>query len=261
MTNQAYYLNRAVDFSPVLTDTNKFIYSIWFKPASPTVYTLGVVNYVAGLLTNFITTNNPTKSLAGFNFLDGTASGDRWNMSIYYAGNPLDSLDPVLIQGFFYGTDGTTFGFDTGGVATTLLMNEWNNFLMSYDGDTGDFNLAVNDVVLSQNLGANAALSLAVTSPGPQADFNIGYQVEACLAYCYFNLGEYLDFSVTANRRLFLTAGLAPADLGATGSTPTGSTPTIYLPLNASSPGTNASGHGNFTVTYPSGTPAIEACS
>jgi hypothetical protein len=72
------------------------------------------------------------------------------------------------------------------------------------------------------------------------------------LAELYYAPGEYLDFSVEANRRLFISAAGEPVDLGADGSTPTGSQPLVYLSIRdaqaASEFATNRGTGGNFTV-------------
>ena len=64
-----------------------------------------------------------------------------------------------------------------------------------------------------------------------------------CYAELYINLAEYLDFSVVANRRKFITAGLKPADLGSDGLTPTGIAPLLYM----------RGGVGEFDVNLGSG--------
>ena len=70
-----------------------------------------------------------------------------------------------------------------------------------------------------------------------------------CLAEVYLNFGTFMDLSVEANRRKFITAGLKPADLGADGSTPTGSPPIVYLRGGAADFPTNRGSGGGFTVT------------
>jgi hypothetical protein len=70
-----------------------------------------------------------------------------------------------------------------------------------------------------------------------------------CLSEVYINLAEYVDLSVQANREKFRTAGGQPENLGATGATPTGTQPIIYLPNAFGTFQNNAGGGGNFTVT------------
>lgn len=67
----------------------------------------------------------------------------------------------------------------------------------------------------------------------------------ACISELWFST-EYIDFSVQANREEFRSAGGDPVDLGATGATPTGNQPLIYLRSAFSSFTTNAGSGGNF---------------
>lgn len=69
-----------------------------------------------------------------------------------------------------------------------------------------------------------------------------------CLAEIYLHVGTTLDISVQANREKFRSSGGTPVNLGADGSTPTGSQPIIYFKNAAASFGTNSGSGGNFTV-------------
>ena len=73
-----------------------------------------------------------------------------------------------------------------------------------------------------------------------------------CYAELYINLAEYLDFSVAANRRKFITAGLKPASLGSDGSTPTGAKPIVYLRGGKGDFDTNLGSGGAIDDTVPS---------
>jgi hypothetical protein len=59
----------------------------------------------------------------------------------------------------------------------------------------------------------------------------------------------FIDLSVGANRRKFVTAGVKPVDLGANGQLPTGSSPAVFIKGPAASFDTNLGTGGNFTVT------------
>jgi len=65
----------------------------------------------------------------------------------------------------------------------------------------------------------------------------------------YFNPVAYLDFSVESNRRLFVTAGIKPVDLGAAGATPTGTAPLIFMNNTLATWETNLGTGGGFTET------------
>lgn len=87
-------------------------------------------------------------------------------------------------------------------------------------------------------------------------------KIAGCLAEMYFAMGQYLDLTVGANIAKFYASG-HPVDLGATGSTPTGSAPSCLSHIAtgtgvATDWATNRAGTGNWT---PSGTPALCASS
>lgn len=64
----------------------------------------------------------------------------------------------------------------------------------------------------------------------------------------YVNMATSLDLSVQANREKFILGG-APVDLGADGSTPTGSAPTVLMSGALASWPTNKGAGGGMTVT------------
>ena len=79
------------------------------------------------------------------------------------------------------------------------------------------------------------------------------FKLDGCLAEFYFAPGQYLDFSVVANRRKFFKTSSQPAFLGATGSLPTGVAPLVYQHLDdgeaVANFATNRGTGGNFTIT------------
>jgi len=74
-----------------------------------------------------------------------------------------------------------------------------------------------------------------------------------CLAELYFAPGQYLDFSVEANRRKFISASGKPANMGFDGSVPTGIAPLAYQHLNKGNAvadfAINRGTGGNFSIT------------
>ena len=62
----------------------------------------------------------------------------------------------------------------------------------------------------------------------------------------YINFAEYVDITVEANRRDFITAGGKPAWMGSDGSLPTGTAPIIYAPDG--NPVQNRGTGGDFTM-------------
>jgi hypothetical protein len=73
-------------------------------------------------------------------------------------------------------------------------------------------------------------------------------KLNAHVADFYLNTDETLDISVEANRRKFIDAVGKPVDLGATGATPTGSQPAVFMTGAAASFG-NVGYAGAFTLT------------
>jgi hypothetical protein len=73
------------------------------------------------------------------------------------------------------------------------------------------------------------------------------------MAELYFNTVAYMDFTVVANRRKFISSLLKPMDLGADGSLPTGSPPIVYFHLaDGEAPANfaiNRGTGGNFSIT------------
>lgn len=139
---------------------------------------------------------------------------------------------------------------------TYLAGSGWHSLLASWNTNFGagskisqiyidDVSVlgTVSDTFSAFNVGYNAAgtntWEYGTTSAG--ADLYNG-----CIAEFYFAANQFLDFSVTSNRRKFITAANKPVSLGTTGNLPTGTAPTIYFNTNAASYGTNAGTGGNF---------------
>jgi hypothetical protein len=60
--------------------------------------------------------------------------------------------------------------------------------------------------------------------------------------------GQIIDFSVTANRRKFITSANKPVDLGPTGALPTGTAPAMFFTGDATQYSTNAGSGGSFQL-------------
>lgn len=52
--------------------------------------------------------------------------------------------------------------------------------------------------------------------------------LNGCLSELYINTDEYLDLSISSNRRKFIDSAIKPVDLGDDGSAPTGNQPAFY---------------------------------
>ena len=162
---------------------------------------------------------------------------------------------------FFLGSNNKIFlrGYNA---ATTKILDinsspfskspKWIHFLASWDLATGVLNLYSNDTSdLTTTTNTNDTIDYA-----GGADWCIGNDFAShtipffgSMAELYFAPGQYLDFSNSTNRRKFIDANGLPVSLGATGSTPTGSQPAIYLKGDKSAFGVNSGSGGNFTLT------------
>lgn len=140
---------------------------------------------------------------------------------------------------------------------TVIADGSWHNLLVSIDlSSTSKRWVYIDDTSVAGAMtwstysSGNMDFAAADSSIGGGQGFNL---TNGDLAEFYFAAGQYLDLSVTANRRKFITAGLKPVDLGSDGSTPTGSAPTIYCHLTdgeaVANFATNRGTGGNFSIT------------
>lgn len=115
-----------------------------------------------------------------------------------------------------------------------LATSTWYHVLASWDLAVGSSaaHLYVNDV--SQLAGGGTYTNDTIAYASTIDEVNIGRNpagggtMAACIAEFWFYPGQWLDFSVEANRRLF-TTGSAPAYMGGSGQSPIGTAPPLYL--------------------------------
>jgi len=142
-----------------------------------------------------------------------------------------------------------SFAYAAGGYFTHLLI--------SIDGVGGIIQIYANDAPLALTSGGWT---------GSPAGFNLGgftqWQFGASGSHAPgTGVGDiflaaptsFFDLSVVANRRQFINADLSPVDLGATGSTPLGTQPPIYLTVrpgdtNPSNFASNNGTGGSFNI-------------
>lgn len=161
--------------------------------------------------------------------------------------------DAGVLQFFAADSFGTTvLGF---AASTEFGRGVWYHVLASWDSSTGVEWCYVNDV--QQTLTAvernNLNIDYTTTNCFIGAYNGGGLKWDGYIAELYFAPGQYLDFSVAANRRKFRTADGKPAYLGYTGNLPTGTAPAIYQHLrDADAPANfknNRGTGGDFTIT------------
>jgi len=159
---------------------------------------------------------------------------------------------------FVMRTSAGTVIYDFQTVLTFAASSRWLHVLCSWDtSGAGVVHLYINDVssvaVTTNNspgtidYASAAAWSIAATSAG-------GNKFTGSITELYFAPNQFLDFSVAANRRKFITEIGRPAVLGVRGQLPTGTSPILY---NSGQPGVirfNRGTDGNFTLV---GTPDL----
>jgi len=139
-------------------------------------------------------------------------------------------------------------------VAGTLPISVWTHVGVSADvnsGDTSNLRISIQDVpqaVNYLNLGTgDIELSANDVTIGAS---NTGTQRTAMdLADFWYFPGVFLDWDLLATRRLFIDASGKPVDLGATGNTPTGSSPPVFCKGDATTFPNNLGTDNPFVVT------------
>lgn len=134
-------------------------------------------------------------------------------------------------------------------------VGQWYNYLISFDltnpakrfcyvNDVSDLTIyTYNDDVINYNI-ASPVWRVGGSVDGPVTDKFKGY-----IGDLWVDFNRYIDFSIEANRRKFITADGRPVYLGADGSGPTGTAPMIFLSGNVSNWHTNKGTGGGFTVS------------
>lgn len=140
-------------------------------------------------------------------------------------------------------------GIKTSLAFTFSVADNWKHFVASWDLATGTGQIYVN---------GNPALEASPTLTDDTIDYtqsnhgmgaflhNGASKVTACISDFYLNLAEHVDLS--ANLAKFFING-NPVDLGADGSTPTGTAPIVFLKNAFGTWQNNLGSGGNFTVT------------
>lgn len=148
--------------------------------------------------------------------------------------------------------DGTRFQFNTN---TARAIGGWHHYLLSWDANSGVaqlYNDDTSDLALT-NTPSNNNLDYTHTDWGVGGTIAGANKVDGCVAELYFAPGQYLDFSIVANRRKFRSSSGKPVFLGATGALPTGTAPILYSHLDdgetVANFATNRGTGGNLTVT------------
>lgn len=140
-----------------------------------------------------------------------------------------------------------------------IPLNTWVCFMTSIDlTSTSKRWIYVNDTDVTGGATwftyTNSTMNFAnATSPNVQVGASIGAQKwDGGMAEVWFAPGQYLDFSVQANRRLFISGTGKPVPLGSSGILPTGTKPLSYNHFGNEPPSHfafNTGTGGAYTVT------------
>ena len=131
----------------------------------------------------------------------------------------------------------------------------WLHFLASWNLATAAAHLYINDVddLVAGSTLTDDTIDYTVADSGVGALPDASSKLNACLAELYFAPGQFLDFSVVANRRRFIDAYGKPVFLGANGAAPTGTAPIVYQRLFKSQAvagfATNNGTGGDYSIT------------
>lgn len=142
------------------------------------------------------------------------------------------------------------------GGAAGLGSGTWRSVLGSWDTNFASgarlSHLYIDDVSSKTITADNgAAFNVDYTDTNWSCGARVGgtNPLTACMANIYFAPGQYLDLSITANRRKFITAANKPVGLGDYGGTPTGTAPAVFFGNSAERFFVNKGTGGNFVPT------------
>ncbi len=141
-------------------------------------------------------------------------------------------------------------------VGSIVAADGWTHILVSWDLGGSVVHIYIDDMedadtpatLLDQNI------DYTREDAGIGHDWSAGgaagtNKMNGDVAEFYFQDGEFLDFSVEANRRKFIGADGKPVELGSDGSNPTGTAPLIFLSGATVDWHTNKGSGGGFTET------------
>jgi len=148
------------------------------------------------------------------------------------------------------------FNTSAGGIAwyivptqTTKIVDGWVHVLASGSTATSVSSMYIDDVLVvpsDSGMVADALIDFTKSEWFVGAAVTTASKFNGDLAELWFD-DVFIDLSVVANRRKFITSTLKPVNLGSDGSTPTGTAPLIYLSGDTATWHTNKGTGGGFT--------------
>jgi len=122
----------------------------------------------------------------------------------------------------------------------------WRNVLCSWDLVGGVMLMYVTDVAEASVVPTNDTIDYTLGNFAIGAGTTGNTKLNGCLSEVFFHT-TFIDLTLPANRRKFISASGKPVSLGANGSLPLGVQPLLYAPDG--NPTTNLGSGGAFTVT------------
>ncbi len=218
------------------------------------------------------TLNTPSLMAGGDTGLFASSIWLKMATSDLATGAPIWVVDPENVYDMSCGPQGIaplphpiwggTFADNAGASDVGLATNgagvypgdAWVNILMSVKTDSPDggktLQVYLNDVPYTF-VQADSSPAFLMSFTGYSFWFggdNFGNCERFDVADAWLAPGQFIDFSIEANRRKFINANGKPVDLGIDGSIPTGTAPAIFFSGDSSSFGTNKGTGGNFTA-------------
>jgi hypothetical protein len=141
---------------------------------------------------------------------------------------------------------------ETNATGTFTSATGWVHVMASYDLAASKYHLYINGTSNQNNaVLSDDTIDYNMAGGGAQWDI-IGVEdnsrESSILLSEYYFTNTYLDLSISGNRDKFRSGTGHPVDLGADGSTPTGTQPLIYFHNAYGTFGTNLGSGGNFSV-------------
>ena len=147
-------------------------------------------------------------------------------------GFKMDFVNSTTLQ--FEVTDSTNSNAYVGqATVPTMSSNVWYNILLSWDTSTSTavVQLYLNGAAQTVSMVGGTSTAFLVYNGNPlvlYADTTAGSRrINGCLSEIWYAPTQYIDFSNSTNRAKFYNSGV-PVDLGASGQTPTGTSPSWY---------------------------------
>jgi hypothetical protein len=153
-----------------------------------------------------------------------------------------------------YGASGSD-AWNAGDMNTTFQSgSSWRHLIWSLNAATSRRQFYIDGVTDGGSpTGSDVDVDWTVTNHFFGANPAGNFKLDADVAEVYINNEASLDLSTASNLEKFRSSDGKPVDLGADGSTPTGSVPKVYLHIDdgesAANFVTNAGDGGNYSVT------------